>query len=159
MVPAVIVELAQLPLTPNGKVDRAALPQGIDRVLAAPPVPEAAVPQGDMEQLVADLWLEQLERPVGRSDNFFDIGGHSLLAVSLFRRLQESTGISIALTDVFRYPTVAGFAAYLRSLTDDGASGGPASPTAKAGSARGAMRRQMLARRGGGSQQNEDEGR
>ena len=71
---------------------------------AAEAVPEAAAPQGDIEQLVADLWLEQLGRPVGRTDNFFDIGGHSLLAVSLFRRLQDSTGLAIALTDVFRYP-------------------------------------------------------
>ena len=150
MVPDVIVAIAELPLTPNGKVDRAALPADVGPAIAEIVVSEAAAPQDDLEQLVADVWVEQLRRGVGRTDNFFDLGGHSLLAVAVFRRLQQATGLPIALTDVFRYPTIAAFAAFLGQL---GAKGGPEAsatgPAAPTGADRGAMRRRMLDRRRG----------
>ncbi|MFG6449808.1 thioesterase domain-containing protein, partial [Roseateles sp. BYS180W] len=78
MVPALIVRLDGLPLNANGKVDRKALPQpqGIERVYEAP--------QGEVEEQLAAIWAEVLgiER-VGRHDNFFEIGGHSLAALRI----------------------------------------------------------------------------
>ena len=105
------------PLTPNGKVDRKALPavDGDDRGRCAP-AQVAAPPADDTEKLVADIWTDELGCAVGRDDNFFDIGGHSLLAVKVFRRLSDATGAPLALTDVFRFPTVRTFAAHLGEL-------------------------------------------
>ena len=80
-----------------------------------------AAPSNDNEKLVADVWLAELGRPAGRDENFFDIGGHSLLAVKVFRSLAESTGFELALTDVFRYPTIRSFAEYLGDLDAGGA--------------------------------------
>jgi hypothetical protein len=145
MVPDVVVALDSFPLTPNGKVDRGALPKDVGpgaQITAQPSAP----PEDEMEQLVADVWQQQLQRPVGRHDNFFEIGGHSLLAVAVFRQLQERSGVRLALTDVFRYPTVAGFAAYLSRQS--GGTAEAATPAAdKAGTDRGALRRQALQRR------------
>jgi hypothetical protein len=106
------------------------------------------MPAGDLEQRVAAVWEHALGRAVGRDDNFFEIGGHSLLAVRLFREFSDTQHMDIALTDIFRYPTVRAFAAYVGA-----ANGGAAVADAVAqldGSERGARRRQALARRGGG---------
>jgi hypothetical protein len=148
MVPSVVVTLAAFPLTPNGKVDRTALP--------APPAGSATVagdasaapPVDDNERLVATIWTEELGRPVGRDDNFFEIGGHSLLAVKVFRRLTDATDVPLALTDVFRYPTVRAFAAYLASATQTTAGAAASAPAAPTGTDRGAMRRRAMSRRG-----------
>jgi hypothetical protein len=152
MVPSSVVRLDAFPLTPNGKIDRKALPVDTGFVSADAQV-ATAPPADDTEQLVADIWTAELERAVGRDDNFFDIGGHSLLAVKVFRRLSDATSAPLALTDVFRFPTVRAFAAHLSALQGD--AGGPAPDAASApaaaptGTDRGAMRRRALARRGG----------
>jgi acyl-CoA synthetase (AMP-forming)/AMP-acid ligase II len=150
MVPAVVVTLDALPLTPNGKVDRKALP--------APPVAAAIVdsrlvpPAGGDEQLVAAIWTEELGRAVGRDDNFFEIGGHSLLAVKVFRRLTDATDVPLALTDVFRFPTVRTFAAHLAAASRPSTDTTPAA-AAPTGADRGALRRRAMNRRGGDSDQ------
>jgi natural product biosynthesis luciferase-like monooxygenase protein len=114
MVPDGVVLLDAFPLTPNGKIDRNALPDGSAAAIDAPVTEPASAGN---EALVAEVWTAHLQRPVGRNDNFFDIGGHSLSAVAVFRDLQRRTGASIALTDVFRFPTVADFAAHLDRVT------------------------------------------
>ncbi|MDO9174137.1 MAG: phosphopantetheine-binding protein, partial [Actinomycetota bacterium] len=164
MVPDFVVAIAALPLTPNGKVDRAALPADVRRGGAVASLSEVAAPKDDLERLVADVWTEQLGRAVGRSDNFFDIGGHSLLAVAVFRKLQQVTGLKIALTDVFRYPTVAGFAVYLQQLRTRAEGAGAAGDdgadhAADVGSDRGAKRRMMLERRRGVDTSGKEPGR
>lgn len=90
MVPSVFVTLEALPLTPNGKVNRRALPSPegptIDDDFEAPKTP--------MEILIAELWQEALEiKRVGRHDNFFDLGGHSLMAMKVNSKLQRRTGV------------------------------------------------------------------
>jgi natural product biosynthesis luciferase-like monooxygenase protein len=151
MVPAVVVKLDAFPLTPNGKVDRKALPAppSIGRALTT--VAPSALPEDEREQMVAAIWTEALGRPVGRDDNFFEIGGHSLLAVKVFRSLADTTGKKLALTDIFRYPTVRTFAAYLESLDAPSSATPSTAPAANAptGMDRGAMRRRAMARRGG----------
>jgi natural product biosynthesis luciferase-like monooxygenase protein len=145
MVPSSIVPLDRFPLTPNGKIDRKELP---DDVAAATTAPVAAQPAGGDEQLVADVWTAELGRAVGRDDNFFDIGGHSLLAVKVFRQLTEASGVPLALTDVFRFPTVRTFAAHLAAMRDGNGGAASATPSnASAGTDRGAMRRRALTRR------------
>jgi hypothetical protein len=151
MVPTGVLAVDAFPLTPNGKIDRKALanrPIDSASIAVANEVP-IAPPAGDHERLVAAVWTDELERPVGRDDNFFDIGGHSLLAVKVFRRIGAETGAAIALTDVFRFPTVRTFAAHLSALDGAGTSEDTGSPTTPAavGTDRGALRRRALGRR------------
>jgi hypothetical protein len=151
MVPAVVMPLQAFPLTPNGKIDRKALP-ATTGVVSADAQHVAAPPANDLEAVVAEVWASELERAVGREDNFFDIGGHSLLAVKVFRRLADTVSDEIILTDVFRYPTIRTFAAHLATLRAGAAAAAEpatAAAAASAGSDRGALRRRALARRGG----------
>ncbi|WP_241386850.1 non-ribosomal peptide synthase/polyketide synthase [Rhodococcus sp. CH91] len=110
MVPAVIVVLDALPLTPAGKLDRAALP--------APDFTAAdgayRAPGSDLERLVADLFAEHLgvDR-VGADDNFFDLGGTSLLATRLLPALGERLGRRVPIAAIFTGPTPAELAAEL----------------------------------------------
>jgi hypothetical protein len=147
MVPAVLVRVDAFPLTPNGKVDRKSLPTDVEHRARSEPS-AVAPPVDDAERLVADIWESELDRPVGRDDNFFDIGGHSLLAVKVFRRLGDATSVTLALTDVFRYPTVRTFAAHINDLSSDASADRSAVTAAvPAGADRGAMRRRALSRR------------
>lgn len=106
MVPTHFVPLASLPLNANGKLDRSALPAP-DTTVASPLV---RAPEGELERLVASAWYDVLGRnDVGRDDNFFVVGGHSLLTLRLRTRLR-SVGCSADIGDIFRYPTIATFA-------------------------------------------------
>ena len=148
MVPDGVGVLDELPLTPNGKVDRQALPEEVDG--SHPALAASEVPAGELEELVAAAWSERLHRPVGRTDNVFDVGGNSLLAVAVFRHLQSATGLPVVLTDLFRYPTVATLAVHLGALSHGG--GVPDEPerTPTSGADRGELRRRARAGRRGG---------
>ncbi len=106
MVPSAFVVLAAWPLTVNAKLDRGALPapQGkaacSDRPYLAPQTP--------IEEVLAAIWAEVLgvER-VGALDNFFDLGGHSLMAMRLIAAIRDSLGIELPLKAFFEAPTVA----------------------------------------------------
>ncbi|HEX3528164.1 MAG TPA: non-ribosomal peptide synthase/polyketide synthase [Thermoanaerobaculia bacterium] len=117
MVPSLFVVLDALPLTPNGKLDRKALPQPEG---AGDGGSAAAAPQSAMERAISAVWQEVLgvER-VGIHDNFFDLGGHSLLLVKMGRRLEEICGRSLPLNDLFRFTTVHGLAGYLRETAPE----------------------------------------
>src|SRR5690606_12784988 len=87
MLPAAIVPMAAFPQTPNKKLDRNALPAPEQQQKA--PLGERERPSSEHEPLIADLWRELLKLPaVGVDDNFFDLGGHSLLTVQLLGRLK-----------------------------------------------------------------------
>lgn len=114
MVPSVYMTLSELPLTPNAKVDRKALPEPenteVERQHAF------VSPANELERAIARIWQETLNVPnVGTRDNFFDIGGHSLLAVQVHGRLRSQLGRDLSLTDLFRFPTVQSLAAHLGS--------------------------------------------
>jgi acyl carrier protein len=106
MVPAVVVVLANLPLNPSGKVDRKALPQPQFAGAA-----DYAAPKGEVEQALAAICAEVLgvER-VGRHDNFFDLGGHSLAVMELVALAKQRHAIGLSIRDVFEAPTVAALA-------------------------------------------------
>jgi hypothetical protein len=98
-----------LPQTPNGKVDRGALP---DPTAMAPARQEA--PTTATEKLIAEIWADLLGHPkVGLHDNFFALGGHSLLVSRMVSRLTARTGTALPLRLVFDHPTVAELARHL----------------------------------------------
>jgi hypothetical protein len=109
--PAAVLLLPGLPLTANGKLDRAALP---DPPAQRPTAEPAAEPATATERLVAGVWREVLGLPrVGATDNFFEIGGHSLSIVAVHARLAGQVRPELQLVDLFRYPTVRALAGHL----------------------------------------------
>jgi thioesterase domain-containing protein/acyl carrier protein len=112
-VPSAFVVLAELPLTDNGKVDHAALPEPVD---VLPALPARAPTQDPLEQRLLEYWERVLEvGPISTHDDFFDLGGHSILAVSLFDMIEEGTGLRLPLSTIFEAPTVEQLVAVLRS--------------------------------------------
>jgi amino acid adenylation domain-containing protein len=123
MVPSAVVVLAALPRTAHGKVDRAALPSP-----GRPRGGGGAAPRAGLERVVAAAWAEVLGADaVGADDNFFDLGGHSLLLVRLHACLAEVAGPGLTVIDLFHYPTVRAQASYLESIqaASDRAEGKP----------------------------------
>ncbi|HEV8581878.1 MAG TPA: amino acid adenylation domain-containing protein [Thermoanaerobaculia bacterium] len=109
MVPAAFVFLPALPLSPNGKVDAKALPapERVRPELAA----AFAAPKSELERIIAAVWQEALVvEKVGIHDNFFDLGGHSLLLAKVHARLREVLERDLSLVDLFKNPTVASLA-------------------------------------------------
>jgi pyochelin synthetase len=107
MVPASVTFLPELPLTANGKVDRKRLPAP-ERALPATP---AAGPPSALEARLRELWEEVLQRrPVGVSDNFFDLGGDSMSALRLSTLVERKLGHRITVSQLLRAPSVAGMA-------------------------------------------------
>jgi amino acid adenylation domain-containing protein len=112
MIPAFFIMLDALPLTANGKLDRRALPppDGMRPEIEVPFVPARSA----AERGIAALWREVLGlETVGVHDNFFDLGGHSLLLLRLHGRMREQTGAELNLIDLFSHPTVAAMAGLL----------------------------------------------
>lgn len=109
MIPAVFVQLESLPVTANGKIDRTRLPAPPRAVSVS-----VAAPRTETERAIAEIWKETLgvER-VGLDDNFFDLGGHSLLLAKAHTRLQSVFGAELAIIDLFRHPTISSLAAHL----------------------------------------------
>src|SRR5690606_27536269 len=111
LVPSHVVFLDRLPLTPNGKIDRKVLPAPDEHRLAAGP---AVALTTELEQLVGGIWREVLGTgAVGADDNFFDIGGDSLLAAQVLGALRSRLSDPVSLTDLFRFPTIRQLAAHL----------------------------------------------
>lgn len=118
MIPRSITTLARIPTTVNGKLDVAALPSpqrerssGIGTTTTSP-----------HQTLVAEIWCEVLGiDAVGVDDNFFDVGGHSLLLIQVQDRIKQRCGLNLSVADLFKYPTV-------RDLADLLAQGESAEP-------------------------------
>ncbi len=136
MIPAAFVTMAALPLTPNGKVDRRALPAPTFE----PPTPvtkPALSSDSPLEKHLAGLWREILGvKGIGKTDNFFETGGDSLLGLRMVNRLRDSLGEHVSLVVVFEAPTIQSLAQVLESHYAQaveklcGLSGGPASEIA-----------------------------
>ncbi|MFQ5930188.1 MAG: phosphopantetheine-binding protein, partial [Acidobacteriota bacterium] len=118
MVPATFVVLDFLPLMPNGKVDRRALPapDGLRPALEVAYV----TPRTEVERTIATVWQEVLHvEKVGMHDNFFDLGGHSLLLVQVNRKLREMLNKDVSMVDMFKYPTISLIAEHLNQGCDE----------------------------------------
>ncbi|ARV60165.1 non-ribosomal peptide synthetase [Nostocales cyanobacterium HT-58-2] len=133
MVPRAFVLLKTLPLTSNGKIDRRSLPEPTNFEREETFV----APQTEIEQTLATLWQEVLRvEKVGIYDNFFDLGGHSLLIVQVHRKLHELVNTKISMVEMFQYPTINALAKYLTQETltqetDDESSFGPSQDLVK----------------------------
>jgi amino acid adenylation domain-containing protein len=106
MVPAAFVVLERFPLSPNGKVDKRALPEprGIRQEVETP---APAAPAMDIEQALAEIWKEVLHLDkVGLDDNFFDIGGESLLIVEVHTKVEQKFKLGSSITTFFECPTI-----------------------------------------------------
>ncbi|MBL8300797.1 MAG: amino acid adenylation domain-containing protein [Rhodanobacteraceae bacterium] len=115
LVPTQFVVLDALPLNSNGKVDRKALLARNDLAAAAQ---RYVAPRSEIEQQLVDIWQQLLQRDsVGVHDNFFEIGGNSLLSVRLRNEVMRALACELALTDLFEYPTIAQLARHLRAET------------------------------------------
>lgn len=138
MVPQAFVVLDRFPLTPNRKVDRKALPA--PEQAEAKSKAEYVQPDGELEESIASVWREVLNvKKVGMDDNFFDLGGHSLLTVQVHRLLKDKLDAELGLTDLFRFPTIRTLVGFMQS---DGTGGGT-----EQGKDRAAARKEAMARR------------
>ncbi|MEU5695258.1 non-ribosomal peptide synthetase [Actinosynnema sp. NPDC020468] len=121
MVPGAFTRIDGLPLTPNGKLDVEALPaphdQGADDDTGRPPA-------GPFEELIAGVWSEVLGRDrVGADDDFFALGGHSLIALRVVARLKKHLGLAMSTKEVYRHPRLSDLARHVESLQSAATSG------------------------------------
>jgi acyl carrier protein len=111
MVPTAFVQLERLPRNTSGKVDRAALPMPPEQSAGADGY---AAPQGELEERLAGLWAEllQVDR-VGLDDNFFDLGGHSMLALQMRAAMQSRFGFELSIVDLFSHASIRSLMSHL----------------------------------------------
>lgn len=115
MVPAAYVRLESLPLTPNGKLDRKALPSPQGNAYA---VHKYESPQGYLETALAAIWAEMLKlEQVGRHDDFFALGGQSLLALRVLFRVNDCFQTELSVSTLLEYSVLMEFAEKLRSIS------------------------------------------
>lgn len=115
MMPSAITLMAQLPVTANGKIDRHSLPSpqwnNADAYLA---------PTDSLEKTIAKIWSEILEvEQIGINDNFFDLGGHSLLLAQMQQKLSAEFKVKPNLAELFRMTSVSAMATYFKTLQND----------------------------------------
>lgn len=114
MIPAAFVNMPAFPRNPNGKIDRRALPAPDARPAGVP-----VSPRTHMEEIIAGIWRQLLNlKQIGIHDNFFDLGGHSLLLAQVHQQISDTLNRpDLPLTDLFKYPTIATLARHLSGDT------------------------------------------
>jgi amino acid adenylation domain-containing protein len=118
MVPVAFVRLESMPLTANGKLDRRALP---------PPTPlpssfdeEWVTPDSPIEKKLAEIWADMFKvQQIGVFDNFFHLGGHSIKAVRVINRINQTFNVNLSVRNVFEEPTIAGLALLIEETLID----------------------------------------
>jgi acyl carrier protein len=118
MIPQQFMALPSFPLTPAGKVDRKNLP-----------VPERdrssldqnyVLPTNNLERTITATWQDVLKLDkIGIQDNFFDLGGHSLLLAKVHTKLQKEISADVSMLELFQYPTIGSLAEYLSQNSTD----------------------------------------
>lgn len=150
MIPSRFVLVDEFPLTPNGKIDRKTL--GKNRPMTEPvavPAPvRSEAGSNATQQSIEEVWREVLGlSSIGADDNFFDLGGHSLLAVRVHRTLREKFSAPLAITDLFRFPTLRTLARHIDAIGNLSETSSAAPAMASGGKARASRRLEMLAKR------------
>ena len=139
MIPSRLIEIDELPITPSGKLDRSRLPVPEAGRPGRGPVPSPMTP---VEELVAGIWGGLLEvESLAREDDFFQLGGHSLVAMQVISRLHETMGLDIPLRAIFDAPTLGAFSARVedtlrtrgRGSIPEGEAANPASAATESG--------------------------
>lgn len=109
MVPTAFVMLDEMPLTATGKIDRRALPAPSQERTDLQA--EFVAPRNPAEEILAGIWSQILEvNQIGVHDNFFEVGGHSLIATKLVSRIRDAFEVELPLRALFEQPTIAGLA-------------------------------------------------
>jgi amino acid adenylation domain-containing protein len=115
MVPATFVRLQQIPLTTNGKINRAGLPVPTEANTIGEK--QFAAPQSRTEQQVERIVASLLRlKQVGKDENFFLLGGHSLLGTQVITQARNTFGVELSLRTIFEFPTIAGLSAEIEKL-------------------------------------------
>jgi acyl carrier protein len=115
MLPSAFVQLTELPLSVNGKLDRSALPKPTAENILDDDSFEA--PQSPVEQHLASFLATLLGvQQVGREDNFFTLGGHSLMGAQLIAKVRGTFGVDLPLRSLFEEPTVRGMSSEIERL-------------------------------------------
>lgn len=115
MVPSVFQFIDELPISPNGKTDRRRLP--ILDLAGAETGEEFVAPRDELEQKLADIWVDVLQRQeIGIYDNFFEAGGHSLRAMHVVSRVYSALQVEVPLRLMFESPTIASMATAIRQI-------------------------------------------
>lgn len=121
MIPSSFIVMDHLPTMPNGKVDRTALP--IPDESRPDLETDYAAPRNELEEVLSGIWTDLLRtQRVGINDNFFDLGGHSILVTQLVARIRDILQVDLSVTTVFQKPTVASLAGMLLHDPKNGAS-------------------------------------
>jgi amino acid adenylation domain-containing protein/FkbM family methyltransferase len=116
MVPSAFVLMERFPLTSNGKIDRHAFPAVSFRSLQ--PARDFVGPDTETEKMLVAIWTELLNLPnIGINDDFFDLGGQSLMAIRAVSRIRDEIGVNLSLRNLFEQPTVAGLAEVIDRLS------------------------------------------
>ncbi len=111
MVPSAFMVLEAFPLTPNGKLDRKALPKP---AATRDQATEFTPPKNEVERIIAEIWKNHLSiAKVGSQDNFFDLGGHSLLMISVHSDLEERFNRKISIIELYKFPTISMLASFI----------------------------------------------
>jgi hypothetical protein len=111
MIPQFFVELESIPLSPNGKVNRKVLPKPESVKIAEK---NHVAPRTEVERAIAAVWQQVLQiDKIGVHENFFDLGGHSLLMVRVKSQIQGFLKKEISIITLFQYPTIDAFCRYL----------------------------------------------
>jgi acyl carrier protein len=115
MVPSAFMTLDSLPLTANGKLNVRELPA------PEPTRPELNVnyrgPRTPIEKMLCDLWIELLDvESVGIDDNFFDLGGHSILGTVMISSVRKQINVDLPVRSIFELPTVAELASLISEI-------------------------------------------
>lgn len=114
MIPIQYIFLEKLPLTPNGKIDRKNLPEPDDGEGLKM---EYVAPRNEIEKKLAAIWQEILEKEkIGINENFFQVGGHSLLAITLINKIYQQFEFEISLGDFIDHQTIARLAEYIQNI-------------------------------------------
>lgn len=115
MIPSFIMALEEMPLLPNGKLNLKELPlPAVSRDYITNSYTEAS---GDIELKLKQIWSEVLNlKEIGVNDNFFEMGGHSLLLMEVYNKLKESMDTKLTVVDMFKYPTIRSLSKYIYDM-------------------------------------------
>jgi amino acid adenylation domain-containing protein len=117
MIPATMLLLDQFPLLPNGKLNRKALPVPEN---IAKPATGIILPKSETEKEILEIWKDVLNTSsIGISDNFFNIGGNSILLIQVATKIQKKFNLDIEVVKLFEHPTISSFAAFLASKQEN----------------------------------------
>jgi amino acid adenylation domain-containing protein len=120
MIPVDWQILKEIPVTTNGKLDRQALKNIKHNGVSGREKQSFSPTTNKQEQIITEIWQEILQREnINVNDNFFDVGGHSLLLAQVQEKLEQSLQVNLAITDLFKYPSISSLADYLGQREND----------------------------------------